>query len=260
MAQLDLRNTSHGHPRASGSGQQTIGGDSWASYSDLIAGVLLIFIFVTVLKDVEIQALVAEPAEALQGWKRALDELCEDEELRSKGLRLDCDTGIIELPNKLLFDFNSTQVKPEGQTLLREVVPLVLEKLRAQTEIWRRVKVEIRGHTDPQGSKGEDPYKINLALSAERAENVLLFLASDSDFSEQDKADVRNRSVASGAAYTQRPDACAILSQKDCFERMRRVEMRLILDDQEIRTSLLELLVDIQTTVATTKGESGGVE
>ncbi len=263
MVPLDPKRFSRSSGRPSGTGPEAIGGDSWASYSDLIAGVLLVFIFVTALKDTQIEKLrdrISEPVAELQGWKRALDQLCADQELLGKGLRLDCDTGVIELPDRLLFDNASKQLKPEGQTLLRDVVPLVLGKLRNQSAIWRRVKIEVRGHTDPRTATGEDPYLVNLGLSAQRAENVLLFMASDHGFSDLDKADIRDRSVASGAAFTEPPQDCETLSEKECYERMRRVELRLVLDDQEIRSNLLELLGKLLNATATQESAEDAAE
>lgn len=226
-----------------------IGGDSWASYSDLIAGVLLIFIFVTVLKDVEIQQMVAEPAEVLRGWQEALSELCSDEELIAQGLVPDCTTGTIELPDRVFFGFNETELLPEGKDALRNAIPIILRKLRNQPAIWAHLNVEVRGHADPRVRSGLDHYEVNLSKSARRAETVLLFLTSDDSFIPGDRDDLKRIAVASGASDSQRPASCAGLSQSDCFGKMRRVEIHLRLDDKQIRQALINLLDQLRPKV-----------
>ena len=223
-----------------------IGGDSWASYSDLIAGVLLIFIFVTVLKDSQIRDMVAEPAEILKGWQQALNELCNDKELEAQGLTPDCDTGTIELPDRVFFGFNETELLDEGKSALSQAVPIILQKLRSQEAIWRHLSMEVRGHADPRVTGRGEPYQVNLDKSARRAEAVLLFLTSDGSFSEQNRGDLQRLAVASGASHTQPPAACDSLPQPECYDRMRRVEILLRLDDEQIRKALIQLLDRLQ--------------
>ncbi|MEQ8693485.1 MAG: hypothetical protein RIC89_21925 [Pseudomonadales bacterium] len=230
-----------------------IGGDSWASYSDLIAGVLLIFILVTVLKDNEIQRMIEEPADILKSWQQAMEELCTDEELLKQGLVPNCETGTIELPDKVFFGFNDTELLEEGKEALRQAIPIILAKLRAQDVIWRDLNIEVRGHSDPRVApeRVNDRYEINLGKSTRRAEAVLLFLTTDTAFSNQDREELAGLAVASGASDTQTPTDCSELPEEECYQKMRRVEIHLRLDNRKIREALIQLLNQLQPTTPT---------
>lgn len=230
--------------RARASSEGTIGGDSWAGFSDLMAGLLLIFIFVTVLKDIQLETGVAEPAEILEAWRSALLDLCNDEDLKSHQVQVDCKTGTIELPGRVFFEFNRAELSAEGKELLRGAVPIVLDKLRARPVIWERMKVEVRGHSDPQAPE-EPRYPINLRKSAERAHNVLVFLTTDPEIPERDRDDLRTRAVSAGAADSFPPPECDTECKNDrecCYQKMRRAEIHLRLDDLEIKQALIDLL------------------
>lgn len=232
--------------RSDGNGG-SVGGDSWAGYSDLMAGLLLIFIFVTVLKDVQLKEQVekaADPARILREWHEARRELCNDEELKKHRLAPDCDTGTITLPNEVFFDFNEERLTTDGKKALRGAIPIVLRKLRSKQPIWSRLSVEVRGHSDPVGRRGYDPYPINLKKSEARAREVLLYLTSDPDVPEIDRSDLQKRGFASGAAYFQPPKECQD-SAPACHDRMRRVEILLHLESEDIQRELGELLNEI---------------
>lgn len=226
----------HFHPDAS------IGGDFWASYSDLIAGLLLIFIFVAVLKDIQLYQKVAEPAEQLRRWYVALGELCEDPELKRSGLAPDCQTGTIELPDKVFFDFNETALLPRGEASLRVAIPIIVRKLQRQPLIWSRVRIEVRGHADPVVRSNLDPYSVNLEKSTRRAESVLRFLTSGEGL-EGFHQEIREKSLAAGAADMQ-PPGCD-RSDLDCHEKMRRVEIHLTFDAEDIQRGFIDLLDQI---------------
>lgn len=223
------------------SSEGTIGGDSWAGFSDLMAGLLLVFIFVTVLKDVQLQGRVAEPAKVLDEWRNALLDLCNDDELKGQ-IKVDCETGTIELPEQIFFEFNRAELKPEGKDQLRRAVPIILDKLRARPVIWERLKVEVRGHSDPQAPEALR-YSINLRKSEERAHNVLVFLTTDPQIPERDRHEIQMRSVSAGAADSFPPAECRSIGEsEDCYALMRRAEIHLRVDDLDIRQELIKLL------------------
>ena len=61
-----------------------IGGDFWAGYSDLMAGLLLVLVSVTYVARAEMHELVREPTEELRKWREALNDLCNDPELTGR--------------------------------------------------------------------------------------------------------------------------------------------------------------------------------
>ncbi len=75
-------------------------------------------------------------------------------------------TQTISLPGDVLFDFNSTELRPEARALLRRVVNSIQESLPEG-------HIHVAGHTDNIGSAA-----YNLGLSLERANVVKDYLRS----------------------------------------------------------------------------------
>jgi outer membrane protein OmpA-like peptidoglycan-associated protein len=75
-------------------------------------------------------------------------------------------TLVVSIPGELLFDFNSTELKPGSQNKLREVAD-VLQR-------YPYSDLEIAGHTDSQGTA-----EYNQRLSEKRAEAVKAFLIAE---------------------------------------------------------------------------------
>jgi outer membrane protein OmpA-like peptidoglycan-associated protein len=73
----------------------------------------------------------------------------------------------IQILDKVYFDFDKADIKPESFKILREVAATML----ANPQI---TKVEVQGHTD---SDGDDKY--NVELSQRRVESVVAFLAQE---------------------------------------------------------------------------------
>jgi flagellar motor protein MotB len=186
--------------------------------------------------DTEVRALVKDQTIALQRWQAILAQLCRNPEILALQLRPDCRSGTIELPNRDYFRERSNELTDEGKQRLRRLVPALLSVLRRNQEVWQELSaIEIRGHADPQAIR--DRYVTNLVTSQERALAMLLFLSSDEDISEYDRADLQRLAVASGASDSRLPRECRQRT-RECHERARRVEIRLNADDLALRARL----------------------
>lgn len=75
-------------------------------------------------------------------------------------IKKDDDRALIRIPEKILFDFDSSKLRSEAYPVLEKIA----ESLKEEGEGF---KVTIKGHTD---SKGSDSYNMN--LSRRRAEAV----------------------------------------------------------------------------------------
>lgn len=231
-----------------GDHEASIGGDFWASYSDLMAGLLMVFILMTSIAEIaisrsheELRDLLTEKTDELESWNHALQELCSDPDLRSSGVTVDCDTGAISLPDKVLFGFNSATLQDDGKKLLRTAIPKIFSRLEADPRFWERIdKIEIRGHADPIANSA-DPYGTNLEKSQERAFTVLKFLTEDSEVPPSYRLNLHDRAVAAGAADARPPRSCPHRT-KACFEVWRRVEIHIDFRDSDYRQELNEVL------------------
>lgn len=289
---------------AGGNGTE-IGGEYWPGFSDLMAGLILIFAFLTVFSQIrgalaanerrmmddqvrslreeaaalrlekqsllrevektelrrrEAQALlkkagivhleVQEELEQLRTWKQAILRLCTNARLAEVGVRVDCETGAIELPDKVFFEFNQQDLTEDGKARLRDAIPIILQELRKSPKLWERIDViEVRGHADPVVRFGR-AYETNLAKSQGRAYGVLEFLTSDGALAAEDRNWLKTRGVASGAANERPPLECPDRAREECHEGMRRVELLLGFADEDIRKRFNGLLTKVEEAFA----------
>jgi outer membrane protein OmpA-like peptidoglycan-associated protein len=233
--------------RSWSSDERSLGGDFWASYTDLMAGLLMVFILMVAMADValsrshdDLRDLLTEKTQELDAWNQAVRELCKDEELKLLEVQIDCDTGAIQLPNKILFDYNRDSIRPQGAELLRVAIPKILSRVSENERFWDRLeKVEIRGHADPRAQR-DDPYGRNLRISQNRAYSVLKFLTSDPGVPAKYRGRLQEKGVAAGASHSRKPAKCEeqSLSAEVCFDAWRRVEIHLDFSDHDFRLEL----------------------
>lgn len=224
-----------------------LSGDYWAAASYLLVGLLAVFIFATAIPpdpseppppshDAAVRNLVKQETLSLQRWQVALAELCRDPAILALGLQPNCASGSIELQSDDYFRKRTNELTEEGKEKLRQLVPRLLARLKSREDVWRWLfAIEIRGHADPQAMS--DRYATNLVTSQGRALAVLLFLTSDEGIPEEDRNDLQKLAIASGAADSRLPAEC-LQRTRECYERARRVEIRLDVDDTALRTRL----------------------
>jgi chemotaxis protein MotB len=232
-----------------------LGGDFWISYSDLMTGLLLIFVFVTTamtlnlaregknVKDAHerLNAIVEKNTKSLAEWDRAIRQLCTDPELMEHNARPNCETGAIELAEGAFFPFNSAELTAEGRHNLASAVPIVVRQLKEFPLLWQKLEtISVIGHTDSVGS-----YEYNLRLSQDRARQVVEFLTSSEEIAESDRATLRGLLVAAGSSFSRPHPDCADRASPECQSRDRRVELRLDLDDNEMRKDLNGILKEV---------------
>ena len=231
------------------SSDRGLGATLWASASYLLVALLMAALFATTVAqlgakpaEVEPHPLADTPTRALEEWRNALAELCSDPDLVAMDMHPDCATGIVQLPHKLFFDFKSSDVSEDGKERLRGALPIILASLRARPMLWENIDViEVRGHADPRAAR--DRYAINLRQSQDRAHEVLRFLTTKGVLPDSDREDLQRIAIASGASYTRPPEGCDLESDStDCFDRWRRAELRIGMNDAVLRTAQSELL------------------
>ncbi|GAB4265833.1 OmpA/MotB family protein [Deferrisoma sp.] len=213
----------------------------WASYSDLMAGVLLVFALTTAMTMLSIGSRLVKTTEKVDRWKELVSELCSDPQLQTmEGVRVDCNTGaLIIQSDRLQFAFNNTQLGEEGKALLREVVPIYLNVVRRKPELQEFVDtVEIAGHTDRK-----DLNQANPQISRDRAGAVLAYLLAEPALEEHWQF-LKEKAVTAGYADTRFEEASPPCEQDEC-PAARRVEITVRLKDAEILAEFGKILEQI---------------
>ncbi|KPQ38873.1 MAG: putative outer membrane protein [Phormidium sp. OSCR] len=142
----------------------------WLSIGDLMSGLLLFFalLFVTVmvkLRDYQ-QAFEQLPIVVLNAMER---------ELGGQDIEVDERTGDVSIGDRILFDYNSATLKPEGQAFLQQFIPTYSQVIFSNPDLEHEiVRIIIEGHTSASGTAAG-----NLNLSLQRSQAVFNYIASD---------------------------------------------------------------------------------
>ncbi|MFZ0430853.1 MAG: hypothetical protein WAO20_22245 [Acidobacteriota bacterium] len=154
----------------------------WASYSDLMAGILLVFAVAAATSWIEFHQSLIKPTEPLRRWERFLVAILNDQDLKNNpAVRVDPRTGsLIIAEESLRYPRSETDLSEEGKKVLDRIIPKYLEIVtRHLTENFSGSDqgdgiiegIEISGHTDSSGDYGSNSW-----VSRERAGKVLLYL------------------------------------------------------------------------------------
>ena len=222
--------------------------DYWMSYSDLMAGVLLIiilFLFVAILnynedkdKLEEQQALLEEKEEEIEILQLRIDELVgmrkniilqlidafDDSNVE---VEIDSNTGDIKLSSGVFFDLDSYHLKESGRQFLGDFLPIYLRVLLSEKNKKYISEIIIEGHTDDVGS-----YLYNLELSQQRALEVSKFIHGNEfrGIENNEKALLEQVLTSNGKSFSQ------LIFQDNEVDReaSRRVEFRFRMKDTEL--------------------------
>ncbi|WP_300668334.1 OmpA family protein [Desulfoluna sp.] len=207
----------------------------WASYSDLMAALLMIFALTTVAAIVDIGSRVDESTQVLEEWDKVVKTISSYKGFESiEGVTIDADTGALVISNdSLRFGFGSVEVSEAGKSVLQSVVPMYMALVYKNPELLKRIEaIEVSGHTDRMDLRGGNPY-----LSRERAGQVLKFLMGDPAMGPY--LDTwKTKAVAAGYSAIRFPEQC----EEDRCAMARRVEITILLNEREMLQNFLQTL------------------
>ena len=207
----------------------------WASYSDLMAGLLMIFALTTVITLLDIRERLIEPTEGVRVWEQVVTDICHDSELAEiENVEVDCNTGALVISEKSLrFGFACTDLGEEARDALRRAVPKYLEIVHRYPKFLERIEmIEISGHTDRVDANNANPY-----FSRERAGQVLAFLLNEPVMAPYVGL-LKEKTVTSGYSATIFPESC----EEDKCAEARRVEIIIRLSETDVLREFLDIL------------------
>ncbi len=217
--------------------QQDDQDDQWISIADMMAGLMIIFLFIAIvnLKD-QIDKL--RSFEILQD--RIYNELYDEfeDDLKKWVAEIDKETLTISFREpKIQFSTGSSEVKSEFKNILNNFYPRYLNVLWDFREDIEELRIE--GHTSTRWQKAltvDEAYIKNMSLSQDRSKNVLIYILGLNLGS--NKIWAKEKIVANGMSFSklllkENGDEDAIRSQRTEFrvkvdsayiiERLRKV-------------------------------------
>ncbi len=219
-------------------GPDTTSDTFWASYSDLMAGLLMVFTLTTIITLLDIGTRLVEPTTVVQEWSEVVEEICQDQNLKQmKNVEIDCNTGALIISDKhLRFGFDRVELGREAEVALRRAVPKYMEIIFRYPEFLKRIEViEISGHTDRL-----DIHNANPRVSRERAGRVLDYLMREKSMEPYVKF-LEEKAITAGYSDTRFPAECT----QDKCAAARRVEITIHLDHANVLRDFLRILKQI---------------
>lgn len=254
--------------------------DFWISYSDLMAGLMMVFVLLLMgtllvlhseaeenkrqLKDQQEKAQ-EQQYRADEQRRRAELQRRELEGLRSKvsavlgvraellarvrerfarsgsNIEFDDATGAVRLGSDILFGEGSSTLTDAGQDALRSTLPLYLEALLGDPELGRYVdRISIEGHTNSNYSGSSDPARAYLYNL--RLSQGRAYAALDFIIREDMGSPFNPRELLVANGYSSSRLIHRPTSGAEDKTRSRRIEIRFRLKDEETLRVLDELI------------------
>lgn len=191
----------------------------WVSFSDLMAGLLLVFILLLSVALLAIQ----EKSEERLDIKQEIILLLLKEFQDKYPVEINTETGTITVSEGILFDFNKFDLKPEGEVFLQDFIPKYAEILFDKPKIRNEIaSIIVEGHTDRIGT-----YNVNMEFSLQRALSVVKHVFSNEFPSFGYKEILREQLTANGRSF---------MAYKDNLpsRESRRVEFKFRLKDIDL--------------------------
>ncbi len=219
----------------------------WMSVSDLMTGLMVIFLFVAVAYMIQVQENQSVLTDYVDTRKKLHERLVD--EFKSDAPRwkmvIGKDLSMKFKEPEVLFALGSGDIQPKFKEILDEFIPRYLNiLLTTDTTLRKRIQeIRIEGHTDDLTMKkyGNDPFLSNVLLSQERAYNVLKYIREMPEFEEftpDEKKLLNYWFTANGLSYGKALDVneryAALSGDSIDRDKSRRVEFRIVTTGDEV--------------------------
>jgi len=217
------------------------------SVSDLMTGLMVIFLFVAVAYMIQVQENQSVLTDYVDTRKKLHERLVD--EFKSDAPRwkmvIGKDLSMKFKEPEVLFGLGSGEIQPKFKEILDEFIPRYLNiLLTTDTALRKRIQeIRIEGHTDDLTMKkyGNDPFLSNVLLSQERAYNVLKYIREMPEFEEftpDEKKLLNYWFTANGLSYGKALDVneryAALSGDSIDRDKSRRVEFRIVTTGDEV--------------------------
>lgn len=217
----------------------------WMSVSDLMTGLMIIFLFVAIAYMIQVKENQNVLTDYVETKNHLHDKLVKEFEGDTAKWQMAIGKDLSMKFNnpQVLFATGSYQLTPQFCEILDEFIPRYLDILLNDSLSSKIQEIRIEGHTDnvPAPQFGKDPFMANIILSQLRSYSVLDYIRnmqSYQSYSEDKKQKLEYWFTANGLSYGKSIDAngnyTAISGQPIDCNKSRRVEFRLVTEGEEV--------------------------
>lgn len=217
----------------------------WLSVSDLMTGLMVIFLFVAIAYISRVDKNTEVLTEYIDARKSLHDKLID--KFKTDTARWEMTIGrdlSLRFTNpNVLFQTGSWDLTPAFRGILDEFLPKYFDILLTDSMKNNISEIRIEGHTDPTPypTLDPDPYIANVILSQRRSLSVLKYFRSMpvfQEYTEEEKRMLEYWFTANGLSYGRTLDKDNQLThdsgQPVDYDKSRRVEFRIITTSEEM--------------------------
>ena len=205
----------------------------WMSISDMMSGLMLIFLFIAIGFMIEMQSQkdnMKDIAISYRDAKANLNEVLYDEfedDLKSWDANITKDNRVIFNSPRVLFSVNKSDINPAFKMILKEFFPRYISILTSKQYKDEILEVRVEGHTSDKWaatSSKEEIYLNNMKLSQNRAYEVLSYCYSlEDEVTKENRQWLEKFFRANGMAFSKLKDN----------QRARRVEFTIQMKSED---------------------------
>lgn len=231
------------------------GGNNWISFSDVMTGLMIIFLFISISYMLEVQKKQKERDEIFEEFKATKEELYNEINKEFKAdfqkwqVKLDKDLSIKFTNPDVLFNSGETDIRPKFDTILNSFLPRYFNIILQDKYKDKLAEIRIEGHTDkvPAPKYDQDPYIANLILSQLRSTSVVKYFRNMDYYKnlpQEKTALIQYLLTANGLSYGRTVDnngELTVLTGKTIDnDKSRRVEFRIITTSEKLVEKVLK--------------------
>lgn len=229
--------------------------NSWISLSDIMTGLMIVFLFIAISYILEVQKKQTQRDQLIKDFeetKATLYKELNDEfnaDFQKWKVIFDRDLSIKFTNPNFLFQTGSTSIEPSFRTILDQFLPRYFNILLATKYANRIGEIRVEGHTDtvaiPQYDS--DPYIANVILSQLRSTEVVKFFRKSTYYNHL--ADTNKRRVqflltSNGLSYGRTLDGNANLTFFSGLppnnNLSRRVEFKVVTTSEKLIEEIIK--------------------
>lgn len=228
---------------------------NWISFSDIMTGLMVIFMFIAISYIVEVQKKQKERDIIFEEFKATKEQLYSELENEFKDdfkkwqVELDKDLSIKFTNPDVLFESGQTTIRPDFIKILDDFLPRYFNVLMQEKYKDKIAEIRIEGHTDTVAAPkyDKDPYIGNVILSQLRSAQVLKHFRNMEyykNLTKKDELRLQFWLTANGLSYGRTLDnekQLTAISGKSANNNLsRRVEFRIITTSENLVERVLK--------------------
>lgn len=238
-------------------GKNTTTDDNWMSFSDIMTGLMVIFMFIAISYIVEVQKKQSERDLVFEEFKATKEQLYAElknefkDDFSKWEVELDKDLSIKFANPEVLFQSGRSDIRVNFEDILSEFLPRYFNILLQEKYADKISEIRIEGHTDivPAPQYDKDPYIGNIKLSQLRSAEVLKFFR-DTDYyknlSSKQEQHLQFWLTANGLSYGRTLDSnkelTSVSGKEANNEFSRRVEFRIMTTSDKLVEEVIKKL------------------